>query len=138
MLSLMTFMGVALIRAATYDVDMGKMAPPCGGAGATDIGFVDCTSNTGGILATAMTTISVGDTVRWTARSTSSPHTTTSEAGMTGGPNAACATGDLWDSGVANAFTPGFVFTHQFNTPGICAYYCIIHPTVMQGQVQGS
>ena len=84
-----------------------------------------------GILVAAQTTISTGDTVRWTMAST--PHTVSS--GPTGGPNVACGTGDLFDSGTANAFTPGFVFTHQFNTPGTCHYYCIIHPTVMFGDV---
>jgi plastocyanin len=131
MLSLTAFMGVSSTMAANFAVNMGKTAPPCGGAGATDIGFVDCTSSTGGIIAAAVSTIAVGDSVVWTM--TSTPHTTTS--GPTGGPAAACATGDLWDSGTANAFTPGFVFTHTFNTPGTCNYFCFIHPTTMFGNV---
>src|SRR5579862_3913321 len=96
MLNLSLFIGASTTMAAIFDVDMGKVAPPCGGAGTTDIGFVDCTSSTGGILVDAMTTISAGDTVRWTMRST--PHTATS--GPTGGPAGACATGDNFDSGV--------------------------------------
>src|SRR6266446_1550580 len=115
MLSLMTFMVVALTHAKTVDVNMGKNAPPCGVAGEGEIGFVDCTSSTGGILVIAMTTITPGDSVRWTMRGT--PHTVTTEAALTGGPAAACGTGDKFDSELANAFTPGFVFTHQFNTP---------------------
>jgi plastocyanin len=73
----------------------------------------------------ATTTISVGDAVTWTMRST--PHTVTATP---------CGTGDVFDSGIANAITLGFVFTHTFNTPGTCAYHCTIHPAVMQGQVQ--
>ena len=56
------FIGPSLTHAAIFDVNIGKMAPPCGGASTTDIGFVDCTSSTGGFAATAMTSISVGDT----------------------------------------------------------------------------
>src|SRR6266446_5012766 len=90
-LILVGFLETSRIQAAIFDVDMGKQNPPCGAAGAADIGFMDCTSNTGGITVTAMTAISVGDTVRWTM--TAVPHTTTSEAGLTAGPPAACATG---------------------------------------------
>ena len=103
----------------------------CGRCG--EIGFVDCTGSTGGLLATAMTTIPVGDTVRWTM--TSAPHTVTTEAVLKGGTAAACVTGDNFDSGVANAFTLGLAYTHTYSKPGICTYYCIIHPTTMQGQV---
>ena len=93
MLSLIAFMGGSKTLAATFDVDMGDMAPPCGGAGATDIGFVDCTSGTGGILLTAMTTIAAGDTVRWTMRST--PHTATSGSSDTGGAGCLCNGGQF-------------------------------------------
>jgi len=135
MLSLTAFMGASRTMAAIFDVDMGKMAPPCGGAGASDIGFVDCTSSTGGIIVAAQTTISAGDTVRWTMRGT--PHTATSETALgTGGSVATmCGTGDTFDSGIANSATAGFVFTHTFSNPGTCAYFCIIHPSVMFGQV---
>src|ERR1700751_1128358 len=120
-------MGISRTQAAIFDVNMGKMAPPCGGAGASDIGFVDCTSSTGGAAVVAMTSIMAGDTVRWTM--TALPPTTTSEIALgTGGSGpTACATGDSWDSGIPNAFTLGFIFTHQFNTPGTCTYFCIIH-----------
>src|SRR5262245_13440968 len=134
MLSLM-FLGTSWTMAATFDVDMGDMVSPCGGAGASDIGFVDCTNGTGGILINALTTITAGDSVRWTMRGT--PHTASSQTAIgTGGAAAtACATGDLFDSGIANAFTPGFVYTRQFNSAGNCAYYCILHPSTMQGIV---
>ena len=131
-LSLLMFIGASRTLAATFDVNMGDAAPPCSSFGATDVGFVDCTSNTGGVGETAVTTISAGDTVRWTMRST--PHTVTSEAGLTGGPKGACGTRDNWDSGIANAFSAGFVFSHTFNTPGSCTYYCLTHPS-MQGRV---
>jgi len=112
------------------------MDPPCGSFDPADMGFVDCTSSTGGNLVTAMTTISVGDTVTWTMRST--PHTVTSQTALgTGGTGpTTCGTGDIFDSGIANSFTVGFVFSHTFNTPGTCVYFCIMHPTTMQGQVQ--
>src|SRR3977135_2465493 len=110
MLSLTMFMGASLSLAATFDVNMGDMTPAdCVTFGPSDIGFVDCTSFTGGILVSAMTSISTGDTVRWTMKST--PHTATS--GPTGGPNVPCGTGDLFDSGVGKAFTPAFYFAHK-------------------------
>jgi plastocyanin len=127
------FLAMISLVASAADVDMGNLDPPCGSFGATDIGFVDCTSNTGGIIATATTTISPGGTVRWTMRST--PHNVVTEAALTGGPAAACGTGDKFDSGIANAFSPGFVYTHTFKKPGTCAYFCIVHPITMQGQV---
>jgi plastocyanin len=132
MLGLFVLIGTSRTSAETFDVNMGDASPDCSAFGATDVGFVDCTSKTGGIGTTAVTTISAGDTVRWTMRST--PHTATSEAGLTGGPSAACATGDKWDSGITNAFSAGLVFTHAFKTPGSCAYYCLTHP-MMQGRV---
>src|ERR1700746_2137321 len=87
MLSLSLFIGASTTMAAIFDVNMGKVAPPCGGAGPTDIGFVDCTSSTGGANAIAMTSIMAGDTVRWTM--TATPHTTTSEAALGTGGTAA-------------------------------------------------
>jgi plastocyanin len=127
------------VHAATFDVDMGDRDAPCGGYVPTGIGFVDCnTTMTGGLYVTAVTNISLGDTVRWTLRST--PHTVTSQTALnTGGQFATpCGTGDLFDSGIANAFTTGFVFTYTFNTLGTCTYYCILHPPTMQGQVNVS
>src|SRR2546422_5446786 len=85
MLSLVGFMGTSWTQAATtYDVEMGKLAPPCGPAGTTDIGFVDCTSSTGGVVTTAITTIMVGDSVKWTMGAP--PHTATSSLTASGGP----------------------------------------------------
>lgn len=128
------FIGTSWTQAAsTHNVDMGKQAPPCGVAGASDIGFVDCASRTGGFKVVPRTVIKKGDTVKWTMRGT--PHTVTSEAALTGGPAAACGTGDIFDSAIANSFTSFYVFTHTFNTPGTCNYFCIIHPLYEQGQI---
>src|SRR5579862_8624378 len=120
MFGFMMLLGAALTYAATFDVYMGDDSPPCGGPSIfpVPVGFVDCTSNTGGSQAIAVTSISAGDTVRWTMIST--PHTTTSETALnasTGGDTGApCGTGDTWNSGAPNAFNTGLVFTHTFNT----------------------
>src|SRR5262245_6975510 len=97
------FLGPFSVEAATLDVDMGNNDAPCNNFGPSDIGFVDCTSGSGGLLLIATTAATAGDTVQWTMRST--PHTTTSQAALGGGPAAACGTGDNFDSGVGNAFT---------------------------------
>jgi uncharacterized delta-60 repeat protein len=119
-----------------FDVDMGKSAPPCGGAyieaGINDIGFVDCDSNTGGNGATAITTINVGNSVRWTMRA--NPHAVITETALGAHDFTTCGTGDNLNI-VQYANFNGYVFTHQFNTPGSCAYFCIFHLTAMQGQV---
>jgi len=93
MLSLMIFMGASLTHAAIFDVDIGDRRPPCGDYDSTAIGFVDCnTTGTGGFLVTAVTNISVGDTVRWTMRAT--PNSVASQAALNSYVAAPCGTGD--------------------------------------------
>ncbi|TMK85704.1 MAG: hypothetical protein E6G44_06190 [Actinobacteria bacterium] len=56
-------------------------------------------------------TIAVGDTVVWTNKAATTPHTTTSNTG-------------LWDSGTMN---PGASFSHTFNSTGTFPYHCTFH-----------
>jgi plastocyanin len=65
------------------------------------------------------TTVSVGDTVRWTNTSATTLHTTTGAGGA-------------WNSGTLGA---GQTFSHTFLTPGTFAYVCTIH-SVMTGTVE--
>jgi plastocyanin len=62
-------------------------------------------------------TVSNNTSVSWTNQDTSS-HTITS-GDFTTGPSG------QFDSGLLNT---GAVFTHQFATPGVYAYYCTIFP----------
>ena len=59
-------------------------------------------------------TISVGDTVRWTNLTASTPHTSTSDSGV-------------WNSGTLN---PGQSYDHQFAATGGFPYHCSIHPSM--------
>jgi plastocyanin len=63
-------------------------------------------------------TITAGSTVSW-MNAGGSVHTTTSDTGV-------------WDSGDLN---PSDVFTWTFDAPGIYAYHCERHPTLMKGEV---
>ena len=60
-------------------------------------------------------TVMAGDTVTWMNTSKTTPHTTTSDAG-------------LWDSG---QLQPGASFSHAFTTAGTFSYHCMIHPFMM-------
>ena len=72
-------------------------------------------------------TIAAGDTVHWiwTADSGGEGHTVTS-----GGASGSCQ--ESFDSDVRFI---GATFDHTFNTAGTCNYYCLVHGTIMAGQV---
>jgi plastocyanin len=63
-----------------------------------------------GAYTPASATVTVGQTVRWTATDTNA-HTATSDQ-------------RLWDSG---CIAPGSSYAYTFTTRGIFSYYCIYH-----------
>lgn len=93
--------------------------------------FHDVASNTGASNSPAMTALTAGGTVTWT--NSSGVHSVVSEPALGSGANAACGTGDNFDSGIIA--TPAATYPHTFNTPGSCAYYCSVHLAPMQGVV---
>ena len=73
-------------------------------------------------------TIGVGDTVTWTVtQSIGEPHSVT--AGTPGEPD------QLFDSGTDKLKEDGQDYQFTFDTPGTFKYFCIVHPTQMQGEV---
>jgi plastocyanin len=96
--------------------------------------------------------IHVGDSVTWTVtKAIGEPHSVTegkpgggaapggsgSPAGS-GAPSGSGAPGGgapLFDSGTNVLKDNGSTFEHTFTTAGTFDYYCIVHPTVMTGQV---
>jgi plastocyanin len=83
------------------------------------LNFVDQTSGT------SVTTIHVGDTVRWVWVGGS--HSTTS-----GGCSGGCRPDGLWDSGTGS----GKTFERKFTQVGSFQYHCIPHGSSMTGTVQ--
>jgi plastocyanin len=70
--------------------------------------------------------VKVGDTVTWTDKDTTAPHTVTSGTGSSD-PNK----GKEFDSGLSTLLTAGKTFSHTFKTAGEIPYFCIIHPTMV-------
>ena len=124
MLSLVGFAGIFPAGAQmTADVTMNSDA--------TGNYFRDVASGTGANNVPAITTITVGGTVTWT--NVAGIHTVTAGSPLTGAPPGLCATGDAFDSGFMAAV--GQTYSHTFNTPGSCAYFCTLHGFTMTGQV---
>jgi len=69
--------------------------------------------------------VKVGGTVTWTNKDTIG-HTVTSGTGPSD-PNK----GKEFDSGLSTLLTPGKTFSHTFNTAGMFAFFCQVHPTMM-------
>jgi plastocyanin len=65
-----------------------------------------------------MLTVSVGTTVVWTNR-TGTSHTVTSNDGKT------------FDSGINKPISPGASFSFKFTIPGIYAYHCQFHSSMV-------
>jgi plastocyanin len=97
--------------------------PPAGQTAIVNVGqgglnFVDQTS------ATRVTTIHVGDTVKWNW--VDGFHSTTS-----GSCSGGCRSDGKWDSGEGSGMTFSFTFTQ----PGRYDYYCTVHGAAMTGVV---
>jgi len=76
----------------------------------------------------ATITISQGGTVTWTVtQSIGEPHSVT--AGTPSQPE------KLFDSGTDKLKDEGQDYQFTFDTPGTFKYFCIVHPTEMQGEV---
>jgi plastocyanin len=74
-------------------------------------------------------TVDAGDTVTWTVtKSIGEPHSVTSGAPGDTGTR-------LFDSGVDKLKDNGSSYTVTFDTPGTFAYFCIVHPDVMKGEI---
>lgn len=74
--------------------------------------------------------VHVGDTVTWTVtKSIGEPHSVTQ-----GKPSDTGST-PLFDSGVGKLKDNGSSFSFTFAAPGTYDYFCLVHPTVMTGQV---
>lgn len=86
-----------------------NIVPPVS-AGVIDVAIVDFAFQPQAI------TVTVGSSVRW-INTGQQLHTSTSDAS---GPAS-------WDSGNLD---PGGVFTQTFNSPGVYAYHCAIHPSM--------
>jgi plastocyanin len=76
----------------------------------------------------ATITIAQGDTVTWTVtQSIGEPHSVTE--GTPSEPD------KLFDSGTDKLKENGQDYQHIFDAPGTYKYFCIVHPTEMQGEV---
>jgi plastocyanin len=83
------------------------------------LNFVDQSSGSN------VTTIHVGDTVRWVWAA--GFHSTTS-----GSCSGGCRADGRWDSGEGS----GKTFSRTFTQPGTFEYYCTVHGAAMTGVVQ--
>jgi plastocyanin len=96
--------------------------------GASGNSFTDVTSGTN------MTTVHVGDTVKWVWMS--GTHSSTSGSCMGGGGGyyaaAGCTPDNNWDSDI---HSPSYSFSWTFKTAGTYKYFCSVHLDSMVGAV---
>jgi plastocyanin len=107
--------------------------PPGGAVHVVNIGQFG-TSYTDTVSNTSISTIHVGDTIKWVWLG--GPHSTTAGTCTGGGPGyeaAGCDSDGKWESGVKS---PSFTFSYTFTAAGTYRYFCDVHLDSMTGVIQ--